>query len=151
MAHDFNKYPELRKAQLEEFGFQSPHIQITEDFRAEVVRVHDGDTVTLRASFRDFDFPLRILEIDAPEMSEGGEEARDWLISRILNEEVEIKINPTNRVDKYGRLLGKIFHDGLDVGGEELMRGLAKPFTKRKEGELPNLDEMFSIKQWLKV
>ena len=147
--HDFVKYPELRKAQMEELQFQSPHKQIEEDFDAVVVKVHDGDTITLSASFRDFVFPLRLLDIDAPEMNEGGEEARDWLRNRILGQLVRIIIEINNRVDKYGRLLGRVFHRGLDVGEEELHLGLAVPFTSRTEGELPNLDKVFSIKQWL--
>lgn len=146
--HDFVKYPELTKAQLEEFQFESPHRQITEDFDAVVVRVHDGDTITLRTDFRDFDFPLRLLDIDAPEMNAGGEVARDWLINRILNEKVQIMINPKNRVDKYGRLLGRVFHMGMDVGDEELRMGLATAFKRRREGELPDLDKMFSMRQW---
>lgn len=147
--HDYEKYPELRNAQIEVFGFESPHMQITEDFRATVVRVHDGDTVTLRTAFRNFDFPLRLLDINCPEMNEGGDEARDFVRERVLNEEVDVLINPKNRVDKYGRLLGKILHRGMDLGYELMVVGLATPFTQRKEGELPNLDKMFSIKQWL--
>ena len=64
--HDFHEYPELTNAQMAQHQFSSPHEQITSDFRAEVVRVHDGDTITLRTGFRDFDFPLRLLDIDAP-------------------------------------------------------------------------------------
>ena len=71
--HDDKAFPELTNKQLEEFGFSSPHEQITRDFFAVVVKVVDGDTVTLRAEFRDFNFPLRLLDIDAPEMNEGGE------------------------------------------------------------------------------
>ena len=149
LEHDFAAYPELTKAQLEEFQFLSPHKQITEDFEAVVVKVHDGDTITLRTVFRDFDFPLRLLDIDAPEMSEGGEDARDWLRIRLMNECVQILIDRRNRVDKYGRLLGKVFHRGMDVGEEELRMGLAAPFTRRREGELPNMDKTFSMKQWL--
>lgn len=148
MTHDFVKFPELRKAQLEEMQFESPHKQITEDFTATVVKVIDGDTVTLMAGFRDFTFPLRLLDIDAPEMNAGGEEARDWLRARIEGQEVDIEIEKGNRVDKYGRLLGRIIHSGMDVGEEELRLGLVKPFTARREGELPNLDKMFSVEQW---
>ncbi|GAI82527.1 unnamed protein product, partial [marine sediment metagenome] len=36
-----------------------------------------------------------------------------------------------------------------DVGEEELRLGLATPFVQRREAELPNIDEMFNIKQWL--
>jgi endonuclease YncB( thermonuclease family) len=149
MAHDYKRFPELRKAQLEEFGFMSPHPQITEDFRATVVRVVDGDTITLRASFRDFDFPLRILDIDAPELNAGGEKARDWLKGRIEGEEVDIRIDRYNRVDKYGRLLGAVFAQGFDVGEEELRLGLAVPFDQRRESEFPDLNKELNIKKWL--
>ena len=148
LEHDYNKFPELSNKQIEEFGFNSPHPQITEDFHATVVRVHDGDTVTLRAEFRDFEFPLRLLDIDSPEMSEGGEEARDWLRGQILDEEVQIKINRKERVGKYGRLLGKVISRGMDMGEAELSMGLAVPFGKKNEGEPPKLDKMFSLRQW---
>ncbi|KKM99767.1 hypothetical protein LCGC14_1144530 [marine sediment metagenome] len=146
--HDYKKFPELTNRQIEEFGFSSPHKQITEDFRATVVRVHDGDTVTLKAGFRDFEFPLRLLDIDAPEMNEGGEEAAAWVRRRLLNEEVEIRIERSRRVDKYGRLLGKVFHRGMDLGDELMAMGLAIPFTQRGEDIIPKLEKMFSIKQW---
>ena len=84
--HDFKKFPELTKAQLELFALTSPHLQLTEDFFATVVKVHDGDTVTLRIPERDFDFPLRFLDIDAPEMNDGGEVARDWLSDQVLGQ-----------------------------------------------------------------
>lgn len=148
MAHDYIKYPELTNKQIDEMPFDSPHQQITEDFDAEVVKVHDGDTITLRVSFRGFDFPLRLLDIDAPEMNAGGKATRDWLRGRILNATVRILIDQRNRVDKYGRLLGRVFHGGMDIGQEELHMGLAKPFGQRDEGEFPGLGKMFSLKQW---
>ena len=146
--HDFKNFPELSNAQLEELRFTSPHKQITEDFEATVIKVHDGDTITLRAEFRDFDFPLRFLDIDAPEMNAGGEEARNWLRERILGQGAQILINTKNRVDKYGRLLGRVLHRGMDVGEEELRMGLVTTFENRREGELISLDKIFSLKQW---
>lgn len=103
-----NYYPVLNK-------------QITGDFFATVVKVHDGDTITLRTAFRDFDFPLRIANIDAPEMNAGGEWAREYLKSKILGKEVLVAINPKNRVGKYGRLIGEVFSGGFNVG-EDMMR-----------------------------
>ncbi len=146
--HDYKKFPELSNRQLEENPFDSPHKQITQDFDAECVRVHDGDTITLRTGFRNFDFPLRFLGIDAPEMNAGGEKARDWLRNRILGKTVKIMINIKNRVDKYGRLLGRVFHGGLDVGDEMLRMRIVTTFENRREAQLPNLDKMFSLKQW---
>ena len=147
--HDFNKYPELTNAQIADMGFSSPHIQITEDFTATVIKVHDGDTITLKADFRDFAFPLRFLNIDAPELSEGGEESRDWLKNKILHKTVQVVINASQRVGKYGRLLGRVIFNGLDVGEEEMHLGYAKPFGQRTEGELEPVGKMFALNQWL--
>ena len=147
-THDFTKFPELTNSQLEQFQFISPHKQITEDFQAEVVKVIDGDTIRLKTDFRDFNFPMRILDINAKELNEGGEEAKEWMKSRIEHEKVEIKINQKNRVDKWGRLLGKIVHKGIDMGEAIRIAGLATNFKNRRENELPDLDKTFSLKQW---
>ena len=147
--HDFVKYPELSNRDIERLQFQSPHKQITEDFMAEVVKVHDGDTITLKTDFRDFIFPLRFLGIDAPEMNAGGEAARDWLRGKILNQKVDILINPKNRVDKYGRLLGTVFYAGMNIGMEEIYLGLALPYNRRYEGQLPILNKELNIDKWL--
>jgi endonuclease YncB( thermonuclease family) len=146
--HDYKMYPELSNAQLEVMDFESPHKQYKEDFFATVVRVHDGDTVSLSTPERDFVFPLRFSDIDAPELNSGGEEARDWLKNKIEGKQVEILIDPANRVEKWGRLLGKIFYMGMVVGEEEIQLGLAKPYGQQKEGEVPNEEKIFSLKQW---
>ena len=135
--HDFEKFPELSNKQLETLEFVSPHVQIKDDFRAVVVHVHDGDTVTLKADFRDFDFPLRLLDIDAPELNAGGEEAKEWLNTRVLNREVHVEVNPRNRVGKYGRLLGKIVLGGSDVGEEMFFLGLVSEFGSKDDGKFP--------------
>ena len=82
-------------------------------------------------------------------MNAGGETVRDWLRGVILGEIVQILINVRNRVDEYGRLLGRVIHVGFDVGDEMLRMGMVTTFENRREGELPNLEKMFSLKQWL--
>ncbi len=144
MPWDFELRPELPNSQMEIYYFQSPHIQILEDFRATVVKVIDGDTIRLRWSERDFDFPLRFLDTNAPEMNEpGGKRSKKWLESQILNEEVDILIDKAQRVGKWGRLLGKVIHMGMNINDLSIMMGFATSFEDRKEGKLPN------IEQWL--
>ena len=58
-------------------------------------------------------------------------------------------INDNNRVDKFGRLLGRVMYSGIDIGDSLLRVGLATTFNARNEGKLPNLDKVFSLKQWL--
>jgi len=136
MAHDFKRYPELTKSQMAIYYFDSPHKQITENFSAEVVGVHDGDTIRVKWSERDFTFPVRFGNTAAPELDEeGGIEARDWLHNRIMGKTVDIIVNPENRVEKWGRLLGIVTEGGSDVGEEEERLGLVKSWKQRKEGE----------------
>jgi endonuclease YncB( thermonuclease family) len=139
MTHDFKLYPELTDSQMAEHYFQSPHKQITEDFRAKVVKVTDGDTIRVLWSERDFTFPVRLRDIQAPEPKErGGKESQMWLERRILGEEVEILVDPDNRVEKWGRLLGAVYHMGLNVGNESVERGHAVPWEERTVGLIPS-------------
>jgi len=150
LEHDYVVYPELTNSQLADFGFSSPHIQITDDFSAFVVKVHDGDTVTLRTDFRDFDFPLRFRSVDAPELSTGeeGELSWVWLKGLIEGEFVEVKIDFNNRVEKYGRLLGDLVFGGLNVGEMSVQLGYSFPFERRREGDIPDLNKVLAEKQW---
>ena len=137
MPHDFISWPELTNAQMQFYYFDSPHKQITEDFTAKVVKVHDGDTITVRWSERNFDFPIRFANTAAPELNEeGGHKTQSWLEKRILGEEVMIILSP-QRVEKWGRILGTIIHNGMDVGEEEIMMGLATTWEGRKDGVIP--------------
>lgn len=134
MAHNFKLYPELTNPQLEMYYFDSPHRQITEDFNARVVKVTDGDTIRVKTSFRDFDFPIRFSNIMAAELNEeNGTESRNWLNSQIMGETVEIKVDRKNRVEKWGRLLGRVEHRGFDMGEESIANGMSLGIEEEKE------------------
>jgi|TARA_Y100000296_G_scaffold17864_1_gene21120 endonuclease YncB( thermonuclease family) len=149
MAHDFKAFPELTEAQMTMYYFESPHRQITESFSAMVTKVHDGDTITVSWDQRDFEFPIRFLNIAAPELSEkGGNESRDWLKSWIEGKEVEVIIDPTNKVDKYGRLIGTIQWGGMDVGEMSIATGHSTSWANRKDGLIPEFK--LDIKKMLK-
>ena len=139
MVHDFKAFPELTNNQMQMYYFQSPHKQVVEDFRAKVVKVTDGDTIKVSASFRDFDFPVRLAFIAAPELNEGGEESRDWLASQIEGLEVEVLIDKNNRVGRYGRLIGTIMSFGLNINEQSLLAGQSVPFNQRKGNGVPSL------------
>lgn len=135
MAHDFKRFPELTNSQMQLYYFESPHKQITEDFKARVVKVSDGDTVRVETDFRDFNFPIRISKLAAPELDEGGgKESQKWLEDQILGEEVEIIMDANNRVEKWGRLLGEIMFLGFNMGEESINRGHAVAWKDRGQG-----------------
>ena len=135
MAHDFKRFPELTNNQMNLYYFDSPHQQITEDFDAKVVKVHDGDTITLEVSWRDFTFPLRMSNLLAPELNEtGGIRSRDKLKDIVEGSTVEIIMNKMNRVGKYGRLLGEVRHKGFDVGNQMIEEGFAVSLDEEQPG-----------------
>ena len=133
--HDFKRFPELTNSQMDFYYFESPHKQIFEDFKGTVVKVSDGDTIRIQTNFRDFDFPVRFFDNAAPELDEdGGPEAQAWLEGLILGEEVDVLVNPDLRVEKWGRLLGRIVFRGIDVGEESIFLGHSVPWRLRKDG-----------------
>ena len=148
--HDYQKYPELSNKQISEFGFVSPHVQIDFDFTAEVIKVSDGDTITLRTDFRDFDFPLRFRSIDAPELNTGqpGQDSKEFLKDMIEGEQVDIKMDRWNRVGKFGRLLGDVVSGGVNVGEIMLGLGLATTFARRREGEIESIEKQLGLKKF---
>jgi len=136
MAHDFKRFPELTNGQMQFYYFDSPHPQITEDIRVSVIKIHDGDTITVRWDKRSFDFPVRFANVAAPELNEsGGHEAQSWLESQILDEEITLEISP-KRVEKWGRLLANIRFRGMDMGELEIWAGHATTWDDRNRGKI---------------
>lgn len=131
MAHDFKKFPELTNNQMQFYYFDSPHKQINEDFNAKVIKITDGDTIRVKWSERDFDFPVRLAHIAAPEIKEHrGPESRRWLEKMILNEIVDVNIDPHNRVGKWGRIIGEISFMGINVNQMSMDMGFSIPFSE---------------------
>ena len=140
MAHDFKRFPELTNNQMGLYYFDSPHQQIAEDFDARVERVKDGDTIHVTVPFRDFDFPIRISNLLAPELNEPrGIESRNHLRNMIEGKTIEVIINKNNRVGKWGRLLGEIRESGFDVGEQMINDGFAVALDEEQPGIKPLL------------
>ena len=147
MEHDFIKFPELTNSQIAEH-IVSPFPQITEDIFVNVLKVVDGDTIRVEWDERDFDFPVRFLGINAPEMNEGGEEAKEYLRNIIEGEEVMLQIDKYQRVGKYGRLLARIISLGMDMGETMIRLGYATSFENRNEGKIPDINKTLRAEQW---
>ena len=135
VPHDFIRFPELTNSQMGLYYFDSPHQQIAEDFDARVIRVVDGDTLRLEVSFRDFDFPLRISNLLAPELNEaGGVKSKARMKSLVEGKLVEVIINKANRVGKWGRLLGEVRESGFDIGQQMINEGFAISLDEEQMG-----------------
>lgn len=85
--------------------------------------VMDGDTVLLVREGHSEPVKLRIDGIDAPETCQpGGPEARDTLVVLALRQRVQVL---EGGKDSYGRQVGRLSLDGVDLGAEMVRRGMA--------------------------
>ncbi len=95
------------------------------------MRVIDGDTFELLAS-PDVLMRVRLAGIDAPEKSQPFSHAsREALAALIAGRPVRVD---GFKKDPWGRLVGNVFRDGVDVGLALISQGLAWHF-KRYAGE----------------
>jgi micrococcal nuclease len=104
---------------------------ITEGF---VVKVYDGDTITLAAKLPYdespiYRFQVRLNGIDTPEMKGKTEDekkaalySKNEMIHLVMNKTVELKNVST---EKYGRILADVYVDGLHVNKWMLDNNLA--------------------------
>lgn len=114
----------------------------------ECVYVYDGDTVLVDAAGKKT--KIRLFGIDAPELSqEFGDKSRA-LLSRLI-EKKKVTVSVTGE-DKYGRLIGVIFVDGMDVNALMLKNGAAwhyKDFDRSAEyAELESLARKERLGLW---
>jgi len=93
-----------------------------------VVEVVDGDTVTVELRLRA---RVRLKDCWAPELNEpGGQEARDAMVRFTRNKDavLEVPFDRMNRLDdvlSFGRIVGRVYADGRDVGNRLIEGGLA--------------------------
>ena len=101
---------------------------------ARIVDCYDGDTVTAIFRFQQiyYQFKIRLFGIDTPEIRTRdleekrlGYEARDFVRNLILDKIVTIECLP---FDKYGRILGTIWHKGVCINELLLKNGMAKKY-----------------------
>lgn len=92
------------------------------DLAGKVVGVSDGDTLTLLGNGRDR-YRVRLAEIDAPEGGQPyGRNARRMLSDLAYGKQVSVRVVD---VDRFGRYVGRIRADGVDVNAEMVKRGAA--------------------------
>lgn len=90
-------------------------------FDATVVRVHDGDTLTVL--FENVPTTIRLARIDAPELKqEFGMQSRDRLTE--LCAKKSVRIEPIN-VDRYDRIIAEVVLHGRNLNEQMVEEGLA--------------------------
>ncbi len=96
----------------------------------KVVGVHDGDTATVLDADKT-QYKFRFNGIDAPELRQDfGNKSKQNLSDLIFGKEVTVIYN---KVDKYGRFVGKIMVNGVDANLEQIKAGFAWQYKKYED------------------
>ena len=96
-----------------------------EEFTAKVIEVLDGDTILVKGPSGLL--KIRLAEIDAPEKAQTfGETSKQSLSGMVLGKQVKVV---SQALDQYGRRVGHLSLDGLDVNAEQIRRGMAWEYS----------------------
>ncbi len=100
-----------------------------ETFTAKVVKVLDGDTVDVLLD-GNITRRIRLAGIDAPEKVQAfGTRAKQKLADLVGGQVVTVE---WNKIDKYGRTIGKITFEDKDVNLAMVSAGLVVPPIRRR-------------------
>lgn len=106
--------------------FLNPFIASQDYLQGKVVKVIDGDTITLLDEAKKT-HRIRLFAIDAPESNQAfGKKSRDFLASMIASKHIKaIKKDK----DKYGRIIAKIELNNEDINKKMVENGYAWAYT----------------------
>lgn len=92
-----------------------------EEFEGKVISVMDGDTIKVLVNSRQI--KVRLFGIDAPERKQAyGKQSEKTLKSLVWKKQVKVQVKDT---DQYGRIVGVVFLNDLNVNLEMVRRGMA--------------------------
>ena len=90
--------------------------------------ISDGDTITVTNNKTNKKVKVRLFGIDAPEATQKyGLASKEYLMSLTKNKSIIVK---GNTYDKYGRLLGTIYVDGININETMVQTGNAWWYEK---------------------
>lgn len=105
---------------------------LAETLTGKVVRVSDGDTIHVQPK-KGAKEKIRLNDIDAPESNQKwGRQSTAYLQKRIGGKEVRVE---WQKRDQYGRILGTVFCDGVDINHEMVKSGNAWLYHYSKNPE----------------
>jgi len=108
-----------------------------------VTEVSDGDTLKL-SDGKTF----RLYGVNAPEVKEPFfEEAKAFTENLVLGKEISFEQEENYKVDKFGRTLGYVFVNGINLNIELVKNGLARVVLYEKRAKIKYQDELLSAEK----
>ena len=106
-------------------------------YQGTVVRIVDGDTLVLLVDQQQL--KIRLADIDTPERKQPfGTKAKQALSDLAFGKQARV-VEVT--VDRYGRIVGRVYVDGIDVNRELVAQGYAWVYRKySNDAELLRLE-----------
>lgn len=105
---------------------------LLDPFEAQVVSVHDGDTITVRSTETR---KIRLYGIDAPELKQPYGQASKHVLSEMTFGK-SVYVTPMSK-DRYGRIVAKVQVDGVDVNRVMVERGAAWWYEQYARYDMP--------------
>jgi hypothetical protein len=82
--------------------------------KGKVIDVYDGNNITIETK-KEF-IRIRLLGVNSPDLNEtGGPEAKEKLCGLVLGKDVTVHMNELDPIDMYGRTLGAVVVDSINV------------------------------------
>src|SRR5712692_10835795 len=120
---------------------QSREASGAQTLSGRVVAIADGDTITILDS-ANTQHRIRLAGIDAPETHQTfGEQSRLSLSGMIFGKDVSVSYQ---KIDQYGRIVGKIVLDGKDVNLEQVKAGMAWHYKFYEDEQTPEDRELYA-------
>jgi endonuclease YncB( thermonuclease family) len=103
-----------------------------------VVGIADGDTITVLDN-TNTQYKIRLSGIDAPEKKQDfGNASKKTLSELVFNKQVTVD---WTKEDRYGRIVGKVLLNGVDINLQQVKTGMAW-FYRKYQSELTQDDRM---------
>ena len=101
-------------------------VNAEETFSGHVIKVADGDTLTLQVKNRRL--KIRLAEIDTPEKDQPyGNRSRAALVNKVMDKTIKVRVVST---DRYGRSIGYIYLKSNNINKEMIKEGHAWVYRK---------------------
>jgi endonuclease YncB( thermonuclease family) len=114
--------------------FSGCTLALADQLQGQVVKVSDGDTVTVLDEQRQ-QHVIRLAGIDAPEKSQPhGQKSKAFLSQAVFGRHVTVQFD---KRDRYGRIVGQVVAQGEDANLQQLQAGWAWHYKQYQREQTP--------------